>query len=828
VSAAEAVQVATVGGAHVFADTRIDRHAAAIAALIDPGFLTDAGWDPARKVLAFHPEHPLLGRPVCRAADCSTTAPAGSRICGSCRRRLAEHGLGEHEIASLPPRGRERSGRGPDACLVDGCAREWESARSELCSGHAEQRRALPGVGLEEFLTDRATRPLPPLAPCAVAACTRQRRHPDGLYCGAHQQRLRTARTRDPHLDETRWQATESAIGRGGEVSLRGLPPLVVAELLVGLQQRCRIDAVKTSDAVLRALCNDVRRRQVGSLADYIPGDDRDLEFTGLANCLIGHARRALSTPEIEVAQDEWDLTVFGHNGTVSFTGISQTWLREAAKRWAANDLPKRRIRPGRRTSAGLAVRHHIGCLARLSESLRMREDRGEHPQALGRTDMEAFLHRLAYLESVGQISGDARIRACREVRAVLTRIRAMGLTRAGGLAAGLGEDFAIGQADVPAEPEPGEPNRDLPPEIMQQLCAHLDELTSPQMRTAVELAIDTGRRPEEICELDFDCLTRDDDGMPVLIYDNHKANRPARRLPVGEQTAAVVITQQQRVRARYPDTPVGELKLLPTDRRNPGGRRAITGFSLAFAHRTWVDRMPVLRTGDGIEYDKSKVVLYAYRHSYAQRHADAGVPVEVLRELMSHRKLETTSGYYRVGETRRREAVDRVTAMQFDRHGNRIWRQAQALLDSEHARRAVGEVAVPFGVCAEPSNVKAGGGACPFRFRCAGCDHFRTDVSYLPDLHAYLDDLLRTRERLLATTDLDQWARAEAMPSEEEIRRIRRLIDQISSGLDELEPEQRQQLQQAVTVVRRHRSVMLGMPRTRQTLPDLRPERTT
>ena len=116
-------------------------------------------------------------------------------------------------------------------------------------------------------------------------------------------------------------------------------------------------------------------------------------------------------------------------------------------------------------------------------------------------------------------------------------------------------------------------------------------------MRTAVELAIDTGRRPEEICALDFDCLTRDDDGLPVLIYDNHKANRPARRLPISEQTAAVVIAQQQRVRTRYPHTPVGELKLLPTDRRNPGGCRAITGFSLAFAHRTWVDRMPCCTT---------------------------------------------------------------------------------------------------------------------------------------------------------------------------------------------------------------------------------------
>jgi hypothetical protein len=324
-----------------------------------------------------------------------------------------------------------------------------------------------------------------------------------------------------------------------------------------------------------------------------------------------------------------------------------------------------------------------------------------------------------------------------------------------------------------------------------------------------------------------LDCLTRDADGSPVLGYDNHKAHRPGRRLPISEHTAALIIAQQQRVRTRYPHTPLGELKLLPTDRRNPDGRQAITGFSLAFAHRSWISRMPVLRTAEGIEFDKRKIVLYAYRHTYAQRHADAGVGIDVLRELMSHRKLDTTKQYYRVGEQRRREAVDRVAVMQFDRHGNRIWHQAQALLDSEHARRAIGEIAVPFGVCAEPSNVAAGGNACPFRFRCAGCDHFRTDISYLPDLQAYLDDLLRNRERLLTTNAIDDWARTEAMPSEEEISRIRRLINRITISLDELTDEEREQVVQAVTVIRRHRTVMLGMPHTPQILPDLRPEHT-
>jgi hypothetical protein len=101
--------------------------------------------------------------------------------------------------------------------------------------------------------------------------------------------------------------------------------------------------------------------------------------------------------------------------------------------------------------------------------------------------------------------------------------------------------------------------------------------------------------------------------------------------------------------------------------------------------------------------------------------------PLDVLAELLDHRILNVTRRYYRVGENRRREAVDPVTAMHFDRHGNRVWHDPAALLDAEHARYAVGEVAVPHGTCSEPSNVRAGGGACPVRFRCAGCDHFRT-----------------------------------------------------------------------------------------------------
>src|SRR5664280_1384481 len=183
----------------------------------------------------------------------------------------------------------------------------------------------------------------------------------------------------------------------------------------------------------------------------------------------------------------------------------------------------------------------------------------------------------------------------------------------------------------------------------------------------------------------------------PCWSMDNAKADRLGRRLPISEATAAVITAQQARVRQRFPDTPAGEPKLLPSPRRNPDGRRAISIAMLGDRHREWADKLGPLRSRDGAEFDASRIVPYAYRHTFAQRHADAGVGIDVLDELIDHRNLNVTRGYYRVGEDWRRAAVDTVTAMSFDRHGNRIWRDAASLLNSEHARYAIGAVAVPY-----------------------------------------------------------------------------------------------------------------------------------
>ena len=791
----------------VLAGAGLAESAAVLAGRLDRAFLTEVGWDSVSRVLSLPAEHPLLGRAICRVGGCLATARwDGSGVCWRCFARLSRQGLGEQligssfELPSLPAR--------PDGCAVPGCQRMSPSPRSTLCAPHSRRFHRRPGTSLEQFLTDPGLRPLAALGPCQVAACTRRAESEHG-YCATHYVRWRNAVATDPDTDQRLWQVTGSAVTEAGRVSLRGLPSLVVVEVLFGMQQRVRA-ATKITDGTLRAVCDTLRRGQVVTIGACPVESVRGQPAQALLAAMVRDARRALIDPGQERAGDDWDLAVFGHRGRLSFTGISQPWLARAAKAWAGEELPRHR-------GAGVSkVRDKVNALTRLSESLRARDDHGLTPNRLGRKDIEAFLNRLAYLESTGTISRYHRNVICRDTRYALSGIRALGLTRPGQVAAGLPGDFALGRGDIPTEPARGEPGRDLPPEIMAVLCAHLDSLQPVEVRTATQIGIDTGRRPEEILNLPVDCLRRDKDGSPVLVYDNAKADRLGRRLPITQGTAAVITAQQARVRARYPDTPLGELKLMPSPRRNPDGRKAITIAMLDERHRAWARGLG-LKHRDGTEFDPARLVPYAYRHSYAQRHADAGVPIDVLAELLDHRNLNATRGYYRVGEDRRRTAVDTVTAMSFDRHGNRIWRDAEALLDAEHARYAIGEVAVPYGRCTEPSNVQAGGGACPVRFRCAGCDHFRTDVSYLPDLTAYLDDLLRTRERLAAAIDgVDDWARAEATPSQQEITRIRRLITRIHSDLDQTSDADRAAIDEAVAVLRRHRAVHLGMPTAR------------
>ena len=158
--------------------------------------------------------------------------------------------------------------------------------------------------------------------------------------------------------------------------------------MLFGVQQRVRGGA-KVKDVTLRAVCDTLRREQAPTIGAgrprRVPGKPARVLLAAMAR----DVRRALTDPARERAGDDWDLARVRPPGRLSFTGISQPWLARAAKTWAGEELPRHR------GGGASKVREKVNALARLSESLRARDDHGLAPDRLGRKDIEAFLNRL-------------------------------------------------------------------------------------------------------------------------------------------------------------------------------------------------------------------------------------------------------------------------------------------------------------------------------------------------------------------------------------------------------------------------------------------------
>lgn len=105
---------------------------------------------------------------------------------------------------------------------------------------------------------------------------------------------------------------------------------------------------------------------------------------------------------------------------------------------------------------------------------------------------------------------------------------------------------------------------------------------------------------------------------------------------------------------------------------------------------------------------------------------------------------ITTTMGYYRISQKRKREAVNTMRHLVMDRTGKTEPAPTAAAYE-------IRSVAVPFGNCIEPSNVKAGGQACPIRFQCTGCGFYRPDPSYLLAIDNHINSLKADRETALA-----------------------------------------------------------------------------
>lgn len=639
----------------------IEGRVARIASLIDSRRL-EGEWDPERLLLIPRPDGHLTRDLACAVAGCRNVRRGVDPLCHAHSRRFDRSGhedLGTWLVSDGPQF--RRHWVSEQTCVVtdeagEHCPRPAVGPR-RLCHLHdttwRDQRAA--GVGFEQFLA--VARPLVSFGPCVASSCYLAAAHKKSRLCEIHDRLWRAeGRPSGRHFEE--WAARARQPINGRVLSLRGLPELVRLELLYAIG--CRVqEQVRTSPGNVRGYVDRLRESAVVSVLDLDvtvidPTGNRDLGR--FARFAVDRVRLAYGEPEVEREGDVWDLRLFGRSGHLDFTAIRQGWLREATKAWAATAVGSR---------SHQMLQRRVQAVGVLSGLLASGPGGGQDPTVLGRGDVDRFLLRMrsATSATTGRPYSHRRATGIVEDCAfVLREARELGLLGA------LAPTFAIRRGEGGRNVVEEKPGRALPPQVVAQLDTQLEVLRAVPGSTggpshrglgmlgdhAGEMAVlaysllkGTGRRVGEVASLHLECLDVDEHAKAVLIYDNHKALRMRRRLPLADSALAEAIRAQQRwVAERFPDTPREELWLLPRANKNATGTAHVPAHQITMWIREWANRIPRIdagtldESGEAVPFDRTGIHPQAFRHTYAQTLADEGVAPSVLRDLMDHRSI--------------------------------------------------------------------------------------------------------------------------------------------------------------------------------------------
>lgn len=771
-------------------------------------------------------DEPGTSTKYCDVQACDRIISRGNR-CSVCKPafQVSEMSGEEFNRTYVPIRVRQITpayNRGGRDCAVVGakgsCPRNAISIG--LCTYHYHGWRkavnADPGLQFDVWTTSGQVKipRLGRLPACQVPGCDRDARTRKKMLCETHLRWHRNDNYPEP-VDE--WAKVQTPTVVDHQFSLIGLDERLRWEILYAVQQRDARGG-RVEPHAMRSVIQAVR--DLPSLATMSITEEAahtNLKRESNTNAHLAEFARHLRNGYDQMMgigpKDHlvWDLVEAGISRDPSLIGgtrrrsgldfrpVTQPWLQSIALAW------------GREQSSPTKISETVRAAICASQVLSRRGDNGDVVSVLDRSDVHAITDGIGELNAVrgGSLSAKHRRRLYQRFFNLIEWGR-----RNGHL-----DHLQLSFIPLPLEyirsddfGEEEQEGKAIPDEVQRQLDGQVntigrnlnygaltDDEAQQMFRTVYIILRDTGRRPLEVATLKIDCLAHDSNG-PILVWDNHKAKRYGRKLPILSSTADA-IRHWLQLRPHINAPARSDEYLFPTiDARS--GESHMRSYSIARAIRMWVDRLPRLDSGNlddegnPIQFDRSLIYPYAFRHSFAQRHADGGTPIDVLRDLMDHASIKTTSGYYTITADRKRNAISTVGGFVTDRFGN----PDPNLNATTYQMRSV---AVPFGNCAEPANVKAGGQSCPIRFQCAGCGYYRPDPSYIPAIEQHLTTLRADRE-IAEAMNVANYV-TENLTSQ--IDSFSSVLESIKGRLASLDSAERKQIEEASTTLRRARA---------------------
>lgn len=792
-------------------------------------------WNEELLIFTGDPDNPLTKSNRCECGAITVE----SKKCGFCRRKQQDIATG---VAGAEHRNRTRwhlPDDHPDKpeCLVHtptvDCSRKRYA--HGLCEGHyhiwykSKSRKYSEDpvdTLIEKWLQQDGIPPVNRRAgsrdnpPCIVKTCDYPqitRKHP---LCRTHKER-RERDSKGFQVEPAVWAQTAAPILAPHQFWMGNLPETLRLELIYAFSIRDSAQR-KLSPERVRLLIKGLIEKSITSIVDLTDGEIHDLEtlrstmsyrstvFEVCRDVWIGYRKFA----NVDLwAQTHWDFVELGlvppernhpHNRLrrgIDFEQISQPWLRSTTMEYCRDLSNWTEMQDAFRTST----------IA--SEILFQRADEGLDPGALTKFDAEsigiAFANRT---DDEGMLFGRKYRKQCfARFFGMIQVMRDLGKLDILSLSFSTPRNLVFRESASRFRSD--RQTKSLPDLVLQALDQNIHLIEPPvkkrshysyaEFKAAMVLVYilmrDTGRRPIEICSLSLDCLGGSE-SEPVLKWHNHKAGRPGADLPI-----SVELTK------RIQEWLIIRSKMIVADASSPylfPGAFALHGETylapkrFSSMLREWVARIGPIPSGklddngEPIPFDPRDIYPYALRHTFAQRLADGEVPVDTLAKLLDHSGLATVGTYYQVNDRRKRSAIEKVAHYTFDSSGQR-----QAAVDA--TTYELRSIAVPYGNCTEPSNVKSGGKSCPIRFQCGGCGFYRPDASHLDSIKSHIRsirlNLEEARSMSVSPYIIDGL--------EEEIATFTKISSSIEKTIEALSESERRDLDEATKYLTENRS---------------------
>jgi len=724
------------------------------------------------KIPAGHPVY----RWNCLAAGCERSATGNGDLCGAhemlWRQHRYEGGTRAGFLRTAPPVG---PGEGAEERPCRVCpGRPARHLTLELCHYHEYRwyhHRDRHGDDADFGAWLAGEHLFPGFGGCRVQVCPEMADSPLGL-CFRHGRRYR--RQGSPggaalpaqwgnrcerrglpvpvsYADERafqRWCAAAPAVLRPAQVNLRGLPPLVRAEIQWGMFTHTQKPHGRWEPVAWQGLASFAREHGLWSLTETAPEAENALqqavsrEAVHIIRAVAGWLQPLYVTPE-EAREAGYILTehfgrkITGRSVRMDLAGVSQRWLRDLIWDHLADVLRSPGCPRSGRTfddmrRAGLELSTYLELCA---------PGGGHDPQALTAEHMHQFVADQRQRERDGLASLAARGRPGKpSIVTANTRQVVFHRTRRllrGALESGEASRLGLDRGFITAMPAPGRTiQRARPPfpdgvaraladEANLQKLARDDDPSDRGLRDAWEAIIVTGRRCGEILKLRLDCLGRYG-GLPMLWHDQTKVGNYDQALRIPERVYQLPEARQHKTLALFQERnnrpPTAEeralMALFPTNLRNRDCRQPLSYKWFHQGFKCWID-----------DLDIGRWVPHQARHSLATSLLRAGASLTHIRRYLGHVSERMAEHYVHLAQSDLEDVLQQVwVAGPGTARPGELLTGATAPLTREQAQALAVDLSrrstpAEGGFCTFQPVVD--GGACPWNLDCHNCDKF-------------------------------------------------------------------------------------------------------